>query len=185
MAEAEARHLDMLLSAVHRLEPLIREHADEAERNRRLSQPVVTALAEAEIFRMYTPRTLGGLEVEPLTFYRIVEAIARIDASTAWCVWIASSNPVFAGSGLPDQGAEAVFGKDPQVATAGVVFPFGKAVARDGGYVVNGRWPFASGCQHCAWVFCICHVFDGDQMRLTASGDPEVRVLFVPTTQIT
>ena len=112
MAEAEARHLDMLLSAVRRLEPLIREQADEAERNRRLSQPVVTALAEAGIFRMYTPRTLGGFEVEPLTFYRIVEEIARIDASTAWCVWIASGNPVFAGSCLPDQGAEAVFGKD-------------------------------------------------------------------------
>jgi alkylation response protein AidB-like acyl-CoA dehydrogenase len=185
MAEAEARHLDMLLSAVRRLEPLIREHADEAERNRRLSQPVVTALAEAGILRMYTPHTLGGLEVDPLTFYRVVEEIARIDASTAWCVLIASGNAVFSGSCLPDQGAEAVFGQDLHVATAGVVFPFGKAVVRDGGYVVSGRWPFASGCQHCAWVFCCCTIFDGDQMRLTERGDPEVRVLFVPTAQIT
>jgi alkylation response protein AidB-like acyl-CoA dehydrogenase len=185
MVEVEAHDLDTLLSAVRRLEPLIREHADEAERNRRLSQPVVTALAEAGIFRMYTPRSLGGLEVEPLTFYRVVEALARIDASTAWCVLIAGGNGAFAGSCLPDQGAEAVFGRDPHVVTAGVVFPFGKAVARDGGYVVSGRWPFASGCQHCAWVFCTCNVFDGDQMRLTQRGDPEVRVLFIPTSQLT
>jgi alkylation response protein AidB-like acyl-CoA dehydrogenase len=134
---------------------------------------------------MYTPRTLGGFEVEPLTFYRVVEEIAQLDASTAWCVWIASGNPVFAGSCLPDQGAEAVFGKDLHVATAGVVFPFGKAIARDGGYVISGRWSYASGCQHCAWIFCTCNVFDGDQMRLTVSGAPEMRVFFIPTTQVT
>ena len=58
---------ETFLSAVCRLEPLIREYADEAERNRRLSQPVVTALAEAGFFRLYLPRTLGGFEVERLT----------------------------------------------------------------------------------------------------------------------
>jgi indole-3-acetate monooxygenase len=125
------------------------------------------------------------LEVDPLTFYRVVEEIARIDGSTAWCVWLASSNPVYVGRGLSDQGAEAVFGRDPHVVTAGVVSPYGSAVVQAGGYVVSGRWPYASGCQHCAWLFCCCHVFDGDQMRLTPSGDPEVRVLFVPITQVT
>jgi len=185
MAEAEAQPLNLLLDAVHTLEPLIRAHADEAEQHRRLPQPVVTALAEAGLFRMYTPHTLGGLEVDPLTFYRVVEEIARIDGSTAWCVWIASGNPVYVGGCLADQGAEAVFGKDPHVVTAGVVSPYGSAVVQAGGYLVSGRWPYASGCQHCAWLFCCCHVFDGDQMRLTPCGDPEVRVLFMPITQVT
>ena len=134
---------------------------------------------------MYTPHTFGGLEVDPLTFYRVVEAIARIDGSTAWCVWIASGNPVYVGGCLADEGAEAVFGRDPHGITAGVVSPYGRAVVLNGGYLVSGRWPYASACQHCTWLFCCCHVFDSDQMRLTAHGDPEVRVLFVPTTQIT
>ena len=107
MAAADAHPLDRLLDAVRALEPLIRAQADEAEQQRRLPQPVVTALAEASLFRMYTPHTLGGLEVDPLTFYRVVEALARIDASTAWCVWIASGNPVYVGRCLTDQGAEA------------------------------------------------------------------------------
>ena len=158
MADVAAHSLDMLLNTVRTLEPLIREHANEAEQARHLPQPVVTALAEAGIFRMYTPRTLGGLEVEPLTFYHVVEALARIDGSTAWCVWIASGNPAFAGAGLADEGAEAVFGTDPQVVTAGVVFPFGTAVVTNGGYRVRGRWSYASGCQHCAWVFCYCGI---------------------------
>jgi alkylation response protein AidB-like acyl-CoA dehydrogenase len=185
MVVADAQPLDRLLDAVRALEPLIREYADAAEQQRRLPPPLVTALANAGLFRLYTPHTLGGWEVDPLTFYRVVEALARIDGSTAWCVWIASGNPVYVGRCLADESAEAVFGRDPQVATAGVVAPYGRAVVQDGGYLVSGRWPYASGCQHSTWLFCCCTVCDGDQVRRTAGGDPEVRVLFVPMSQVT
>jgi alkylation response protein AidB-like acyl-CoA dehydrogenase len=183
MAEADAPQLDRFLRAVRGLEPLIREHADAAEQQRRLSQPVVTALAEAGIFRMYTPHALGGFEVEPLTFYRVVEALARIDGSTGWCAFIAGCNPLM-GAYLADQAAAEVFGRNPHAIIAGVVFPYGKAVVRDGGYVMSGHWSYGSGCQHSTWVFCFCNVFDGDQIRLTASGEPEVRALFVPMAQV-
>lgn len=184
MAEVETPQLDMLLNTVHTLEPLIREYADEAERNRQLSQPVVAALAEAGLFRLYTPRSLGGFEVDPLTFYRIVEEIAHIDGSTAWCAWIASTNPPFVKT-LTDQAAEKIFGRNSCVATAGALFPPGRAVAENGGYVVSGRWPYISGCQHSTWVFTGCNVFDGDQMRRRENGEPEVRGVFVPTSQAT
>ena len=175
--------VDRLLRAVQGLEPLIRAHADEAERHRRLSPAVVTALAEAGILRMYTPRALGGFEVDPLTFYRVVEAIARIDGSTGWCVFIAGGNPLL-GAFLADEAAEKVFGSDPSVITAGVVHPYGAAVVGDRGYRVTGRWSYASGCQHSSWVFCCCQVFDGDQMRLTDDGEPDVRLFFVPSEQV-
>ncbi|MGH8056341.1 MAG: acyl-CoA dehydrogenase family protein, partial [Candidatus Entotheonellia bacterium] len=104
--------------------------------------------------------------------------------STGWCVFIAGGNPLL-GAYLSDEAAAEVFGRDPNVVTAGVVLPYGKARVSDGGYLVDGHWSYASGCQHCAWVFCACHVFEGDRMRLLASGEPEVRLLFVPTTQVT
>ena len=97
MAEVETQQLDNLLSAVRTLAPLIREHADEAERNRRLSPPVVTALAEAGLFRMWIPRALGGLEVSPFTLYRIVEEVAQIDGSTGWGVMIGATTPAVGG----------------------------------------------------------------------------------------
>src|SRR5262245_24390786 len=174
---------ETLLHAVNTLAPVIREYADEAERNRHLSQTVVDALAEAGFFRLYTPRTLGGLEVDPLTFTRVVEALARIDGSTAWCVWLSSTNPLFVPN-LTDTAVEEIFGRNPKVVTAGVIFPHGKAEVRDGGYVVSGRWSYASGVQHCTWIFTLCNVFDGDQMRRMENGEPEVYVVFVPTTQV-
>lgn len=54
-----------LMEAARKLGPFIREHADEAERERRPSKPVMDAMAEAGLFRMLTPRSLGGLEVDP------------------------------------------------------------------------------------------------------------------------
>jgi hypothetical protein len=73
-----------------------------------------------------------------------MEAIAHIDASTAWCTWIASTNLPFVPT-LADHVVEEIFGKEPQVITAAVLFPYGKAIVRDGGYMVSGRWPYARG----------------------------------------
>ena len=87
-----------LLARVEKLSPLIREHADRAERERHLMDPVVAALQDAGLFRMLVPRDLGGLQVDPLTFYEVIEALARVDGSTAWCgtsssPWLGAPTP--------------------------------------------------------------------------------------------
>jgi alkylation response protein AidB-like acyl-CoA dehydrogenase len=101
-----------LLNAIHALEPIIRKHADEAELNHRLSQPVVHAMASAGLFRAWVPRTLGGSEVSPLTLYRLVEEIARLDGSTGWCLFVGTSSSI-TGVFLADLAAEEIFGRDP------------------------------------------------------------------------
>ena len=57
-----------LLARVEKLSLLIREYADQGERERHLMDPVVAALQDAGFFRMLVPRDLGGLQVDPLTF---------------------------------------------------------------------------------------------------------------------
>jgi alkylation response protein AidB-like acyl-CoA dehydrogenase len=173
-----------LLNVVRALEPIIRQHADEAERNHRLSQPVVDALARAGLFRMWVPKTLGGLEVSPLTAYRVVEEVARLDGSTGWCVFIGVSSAV-TGTFLADLAAEDMFGRDPLGVMGGSIAGIGKAVVQKDGYLVSGRWPYASGCQHCGWLLALCQVIDGDQPRMTTAGTPETRVVHVPREKVT
>jgi alkylation response protein AidB-like acyl-CoA dehydrogenase len=145
---------------------------------------VVQALTDAGLFRLCVPRALGGLEVAPLTFYRVVEALARLDGSTGWCTFISGSDGLL-GSFLPTHTAETMFGRDPRVILAGSVVPAGRATVVEGGYRVSGRWPYASGSQHCTWLFGGCHVYDGGQPRLTTPEMPEVRVVHVPAAQAT
>jgi alkylation response protein AidB-like acyl-CoA dehydrogenase len=89
------------------------------------------------------------------------------------------------GASLAPHIAAELFGRDPRVVLAGSVAPAGTATVVAGGYRVSGRWPYASGSQHCTWVFGGCHVLHGDQPRLTAAGAPEVRMVLIPAAQAT
>lgn len=82
------------------LEPLIREHANDSEVNCKLSTPVVEAIRDAGLFKIFTPRALGGLEFGLPEAYKIFEAFAHIDSAVGWAV--ANSNaPAFTGAALP------------------------------------------------------------------------------------
>ncbi|HET6832249.1 MAG TPA: acyl-CoA dehydrogenase family protein, partial [Acidimicrobiales bacterium] len=56
-----------LIEAAREIAPIVRKHSAEAERERRLSQRVLDALRETGLLRMNTPRSLGGLETDPVT----------------------------------------------------------------------------------------------------------------------
>ncbi len=68
--------LDTLLTGLEEITPIIEKHRDEAEENGRLSDPVVEALKEAAFLRLYVPRFYGGLEIDPITSFRLTERIS-------------------------------------------------------------------------------------------------------------
>src|SRR5262249_34157950 len=76
-----------LIEAARHIIPVIREHNEEAERERRLSRPVLDALYETGLLRMCTPRSLGGLEVAPITRALVTEEIAGHDTVAGWTLF--------------------------------------------------------------------------------------------------
>src|SRR5215471_6139773 len=93
-----------LIEAARRIAPVIREHNGEAEWERRLSRPVLDALYETGLLRMCTPRSLGGLEVDPITRALVTEEIAGHDTAAGWTL----ENPLdwaYLCARLPDEGS--------------------------------------------------------------------------------
>ncbi len=171
------------LVAARALGPGVRAAADRIEHGRRLPDDVVTALAEAGLFRLCVPETLGGSESDPATLVAVVETIGAADGSAGWCVAIGATSGLLSGY-LDEPVARAIYG--PHAAISGGVFaPKGTATPVDGGYRVTGRWPFASGCQHCAWLMGGTLVVDGGKPRLLASGAPDVRLMVFPAADAT
>ena len=84
-----------------------------------------------------------------------------------------------AGS-LPRDAAHEIYRDDPLIVTAGTWPPLGDAAIMDRGYRVTGRWPFASGCHHAAWIQGGCRVTEDGRPRLGPDGAPVVRVLYFP-----
>ena len=106
-----------LLDAAREIAPIIRAHSEEAERERRLSQPALKALRETGLLRMTTPRSLGGLESDPVTRALVGEEIGRHDSAAAWTL----ENPLdwaFFCCRLPDEGAEEIYSRGADILIA-------------------------------------------------------------------
>ena len=74
-----------LVAAARRIGAVLRETAEEGERERRLPAAAAKALTEAGFFRLCRPRHLGGLEADPPTVLASIEELAWHDGSAAWC----------------------------------------------------------------------------------------------------
>ena len=86
-----------VLDVARGLVPLVREHADRGEHERRLPAPVADAFTKAGMFRLCRPRELGGWEADPLTLYSVIEELARADGSAGWCALISGAGALFEG----------------------------------------------------------------------------------------
>lgn len=162
------------------LAPLITEHAKATDEGRRVPQVVIDAMVDAGLFHMYLPRDINGNEQDPITAAKAVEAVSAIDGSAGWCVMIAGQNAAFAGY-MDPAAARSIWG--PRDIVCGTARPIGRAVATnspEAGFVVSGRWPFASGSSHATWFAGECLVYDGDNVRKTADGNDVTRMTVFP-----
>src|SRR5215213_11525967 len=164
--------LQPVVQAAAALKPTVRRYQDEIEREQRLSPELVEQMHAAGFYRLLLPRSLGGLQGDPLTYIRVVEHLAEGAGSVGWNV---ANNGV--GSlvtlGLPDDGVEEIYPKGHRTVIAGTAVPGGgQAVPVEGGYRVTGRWTFGSGCNEAAWMLGSFQILDEGKPRLSPEGKP-------------
>jgi alkylation response protein AidB-like acyl-CoA dehydrogenase len=165
------------------LAPLISASADEIERGRRLTEPVVKALIEGGFYRMLLPKSFGGTELAPAYFMAVLEEIAKADASTAWCLGQCGVCAMVAAYLEPDTARE-IFDPHPGVLAWGSAA--GEVHAVSGGYRATYRWTFASGCRQAGWLGAHVHIIEPDgKKRLKPDGTPVLRTILFPIASAT
>jgi len=169
------------LEAARALGPTIRAAAQAIEQGRRLPMPLVREMQRAGMFRMAMPRAWGGPELDFLSQTRVIEELSIADASAGWCTMIGVDGGYM--TAYIDQAVAREMYPDLDAVTAITFAPPGQAVKTKNGFIVNGRWPFGSGCQHATWLIGHFMIFDGDSPRLQANGLPETRFGFVPAAE--
>lgn len=167
-----------IVDAATALQPEIRARAAEIEKARRLPPDLAATLARAGLFRMATPRAVGGLEASPPAIFRAIEAVGEADASTGWCVMIGATSGM-TSAWLPAEVARPIFGP-PETITCGVFAPMGRAVEQGDDYVLTGRWQWASGSANCAWLMGGAAILDDGAPRKRANGALDSRMLIFP-----
>ena len=118
----------------------------------------VRALCDSGLLALKVPESLGGAEADPVTQLEVLEALTHIDASAGWCLMVATTAVGLPAGFLPDAAIGKILagGRVPPAAVA--IIPAGVATPVDGGYRLNGRWPFASGVRHAEWLTAGCWV---------------------------
>ena len=166
-----------VLRAAIGLAEQIRAASAEIERGRRLPAGIAAAMKDAGVFGMAMPRAWGGLEVDPLTQFRVIEALAMADGSVGWCAMIGCDGGYM--TAFLDQDVGRAMYPDLLMATAAAATTTGQAVRVPGGYRVSGRFPFVSGCNHCEWLWLGCVVHENGVARVDGNGVPQTRQCFV------
>ena len=85
---------ESIVGAARAVGSIIAKHVETTERNRRLAPPVIDALRAAGLFRLFTPRALGGLEIDPVTFARVVEEVSAFDSAAGWAFQVNTGGDV-------------------------------------------------------------------------------------------
>lgn len=168
--------------AARELQPLIRAHADETERGRRLATPVVDALRESGLFAMGLSSALGGNETPIDEALRAIEEISYADGAAGWNVMIAFDTAIWAGF-LRGASRELIHSMSRPIVSGTLSSP-GQIRKADGGYRISGRWKFGSGCQHSDVILIGAFLFEGDQLARGPSGAVQMMQLALRPTEV-
>jgi alkylation response protein AidB-like acyl-CoA dehydrogenase len=172
-----------LVAAARKLAPSIAARAEEIESGRRLPKDIADAMADAGLYGLAVPRTLGGAEAPPAAMVEILETIAQADASAAWCLMIGATtglNAVY----LPQTLARMIYG-DGRTITGGVFAPMGRAIPNNSDYIVTGRWAWGSGTQNARWIVGGAMIMDGDKPKVGPDGAPYHRMMIFDAADVT
>ena len=198
---------DQLLDAANLAAEVVAADGDRIEREGRLTDRVVAAIEDAQLFRLFLPRSVGGPEADPVSALLAVEAISRADGSAGWCAQVSSANSWQLATLAPDTVLDMLGAGADSRRFSGSARPLGRAVPVPGGYLVSGRWDFASNSAHAGWYCGACiseedgrrrvraaffptsdariiDTWDVTGLRGTASNDVEVSDLFVPAERV-
>ncbi|HEY4344855.1 MAG TPA: acyl-CoA dehydrogenase family protein [Parvibaculum sp.] len=176
------------------------ERAQAAEEMRSVPPETISDARAAGFFAMLTPETLGGQAASFGIFLYVVRRLSRGCVSSGWTLsFLALHAWLLAKFDKPLQDTLFRDGATPLMPAP--LAPTGEAAKVDGGYLVNGRWEWATGVNHADWVmvsciepegmgprFCIVRIEDVEVldvwrtagMAATGSNTVIIRDLFVP-----
>ncbi len=160
---------DELIDTLREMIPLVRDHADAAERNRMVAPEVMAALRDSGVFRTLQPERFGGLEYDFSMIIRASGEIGQGCASTAWVCDLAMMHQWLVAN-FPMAAQEEVWDSDPGALTFGSYTPIDSARPDEGGWRISGSWPFASGCDYGQWALLGTRFPRDDDSGKTVAG---------------
>ncbi len=141
-----------IISRVAELRPWLREHQALTEQQRRIPQESIERLDAAGLFSLSRPARFGGADFTTRELHDIYRGLGAGCGATAWLVWATAGGNLWSCA-FPDDVVAPVY---ESAWTGNRTFALGGTSRRmsgtarkvDGGWMIKGVWPFATGSVH-------------------------------------
>jgi alkylation response protein AidB-like acyl-CoA dehydrogenase len=149
------------------LHGLVDEQAAASEDLGQLTPDIDDALHAQGLYGMWVPKSLGGLELDPITSLEVLETVSYAQPSAGWVLMAAGLSVGTGAAYLGDQAIEEIFTDvDRWPIIAGQGTRPGTAKQVEGGFEISGDWSFASGIKHAQYIHTAVVVEDTGEFRI-------------------
>jgi alkylation response protein AidB-like acyl-CoA dehydrogenase len=152
----------------------VKAYAALSEEMGKLHPEILEMAYQESWFKLFVPEIYGGPNKKLPEILRLEEELAEADGSLGWTITLCAGAAWFAGFLNPELATE-IFA-DREVCFAGSGAIGGVAIKTETGYLLNGKWNYASGALH-ATIFtanCTLKNENGEDI-LDENGEPEIK----------
>ncbi len=153
---------DEAMRRAREIVPTLRERAQKAEEARILIRENEQLLHETGLFRFHQPKAFGGMELDFVAVVDIPAELGRGCPSTAWNVGNVACHHWILGYYDPETQREVWDANPDALIASSIALAAGRGRVADGGFIVNGRWPFSSAVDNSEWNMLAVTVYGED-----------------------
>lgn len=131
---------------------------------------------DKKLFKLWVPKSFGGLEMDFVEGLRTLESLAYEDGSLAWTVTLCSGANLFIG--FVDESQHTLF-NDREICLGGSGFNSGIAEKDEKGYRIKGEWKYATGAHHLTHFTLVAEIWQNEKPVLDNNGKIKTAAFFV------
>lgn len=153
---------DEAMERARQMVPILRERAARSEDARVLIRENEQLLHESGLLRFHQPKSFGGMELDFVAVVDIPAELARGCPSTAWNVGNLGCHHWILGYYDPATQHEVWDANPDALIASSIALAAGRGRKADGGFVINGRWPFSSAVDNSDWNMLAVSIYGDD-----------------------
>lgn len=167
-AQGLSKEGDAFIERVRAIVPALRARADAEEKARNLSKETIKDLRDTGVIHMHVPKEFGGGDLGFWEHYEMSYLVSQGSASAGWVASFLAQCAIWIRKYSPEVQAQVFSDPDYNGCCGTNQAREGSNVRKvDGGWILNGRWGFSSGCMHSTWaVVSVPHELDGRKTRM-------------------
>ena len=159
-----------LIARIVELQPWLREQQAAAEQERRIPQETIERLDAAGVFSLAKPKRYGGADFTTREMLAIYRALGAGCGASGWVVWATAGGNMWSNAFAEEVVApvyESPWVGNRTFAVGGTSRHMsGTATKVDGGWMVKGVWPFATGSVHASHGYLAVFYDDTDDSKV-------------------